>query len=673
MKNFILSLITILTLSVGAAQVYVGDGFIYSKGTNLYAKGKINLSTNGKLYLRNEAQLIQGDNVDNEGAGILSVFQEGTSNEYTYNYWSSPVGNPTGIGNQDFDLSEQIYFPVLQAGFTETGFDSAAPNTDLRTNLVIDAQKATLTGIGNPTGRSDVQDLSTLTVTRPLEISGRWLYKYDLAGSGNGSYGNWTRVITADVEPGIAFTMKGVEQVGGGPNLVSNAVTGFLGQRIDFRGRPLNGDISMTIALDDVAIIGNPYPSALDMKKFLEDNTNPSSSLSQIDPVIYFWESKSTSHQLTDYIGGYGTYVPNGFAVDGNGEYLDDGIYASAAYSRYNSDGTPSNGNISGGAGGFVSPAGASGGRRYAAIGQGFVVTRSTDPTLANNSAGNPVAGTGGTFSAGDGDGTITFNNSQRTFYKESDGDLSFFASAPGSNNNNPINGTPANVLPAIRFNVAINDLYVRELVLQFEPSTTMDLDYGWEGPIANNKQVNDVYMEVEDQGLVINSIPFSTDKKVPLSFDLANNSIFEFNIKALQNFDTPYIILHDKYTNTTYDLKNGTSTISLNAGTIDDRFEIIFQDPTTLSNDEIVNAEKEFDIVQNNSRQELTIFNPNGIEVSNISLFDLSGKELISSKEGTSNSAYTFETSNFSTGIYIVRVITADQREAAVKVSISN
>ncbi|WP_281257042.1 hypothetical protein [Nonlabens arenilitoris] len=40
MKNFILSLITILTLSVGAAQVYVGDGFIYSKGTNLYAKGK---------------------------------------------------------------------------------------------------------------------------------------------------------------------------------------------------------------------------------------------------------------------------------------------------------------------------------------------------------------------------------------------------------------------------------------------------------------------------------------------------------------------------------------------------------------------------------------------------------------------------------------------------------
>ncbi|PQJ27026.1 hypothetical protein BST92_14905, partial [Nonlabens arenilitoris] len=67
--------------------------------------------------------------------------------------------------------------------------------------------------------------------------------------------------------------MKGVEQVGGGPNLVSNAVTGFLGQRIDFRGRPLNGDISMTIALDDVAIIGNPYPSALDMKKFLEDNT----------------------------------------------------------------------------------------------------------------------------------------------------------------------------------------------------------------------------------------------------------------------------------------------------------------------------------------------------------------------------------------------------------------
>lgn len=159
----------------------------------------------------------------------------------------------------------------------------------------------------------------------------------------------------------------------------------------------------------------------------------------------------------------------------------------------------------------------------------------------------------------------------------------------------------------------------------------------------------------------------------MPLSFDLTSNSSFDFSIKTLENFDTPFILLHDKQTNTIYDLKNGTSTISLAAGTIDDRFEIIFQDPTTLSNDEIVNAEKEFDIVQNNSRQELTIFNPNGIEVSNISLFDLAGKELISSNEGTSNNAYTFETSNFSAGIYIVRVITADQREAAVKVSISN
>lgn len=119
MKNFILSIIAVLFISSLSAQVYVGDGFIYSKGTNLYAKGKINLSTNGKLYLRNEAQLIQGDDVDNEGAGVLSVFQEGTSNEYTYNYWGSPVGQATSIGNQDFDLNSQIYFPTLQEGFTE--------------------------------------------------------------------------------------------------------------------------------------------------------------------------------------------------------------------------------------------------------------------------------------------------------------------------------------------------------------------------------------------------------------------------------------------------------------------------------------------------------------------------------------------------------------------------
>ncbi|GAL74821.1 hypothetical protein JCM19275_860 [Nonlabens ulvanivorans] len=671
MKNFILSILAVLFISSLSAQVYVGDGFIYSKGTNLYAKGKINLSTNGKLYLRNEAQLIQGDDVDNEGAGVLSVFQEGTSNEYTYNYWGgSPVGQATSIGNQDFDLNSQIYFPTLQEGFTETGFNSSAPNADLRTNLVIDASIATISGTSDATGTTDAQDASLLPgdpVTNPLKISGRWLYKYDTSGA-TASYGSWRSVQgSTDVEPGVGFTMKGVVQ-SSGPNLVNvGTYSTFFGQRYDFRGRPNNGTINVNVNVDNVAVVGNPYPSALDLKSFLEDNVaydgmgDFDTSMSQIDAVVYFWESKSTSHQLTDYIGGYGSYVPNGFDPGTEDGYDNNGTYVQAAYSRYNTDGTPSSGSTAGGTDGLTGPIGTLS-RRYAPIGQGFVVTRSLV------SGTNPDG-----FNVSDGLGSVEFNNSQRAFYKESDGSLSFFAAAPGSNNNNPINSTPAHVLPKIRFNVAVNDLYVRELVLQFHTSTTMGRDIGWEAPVSQNKQANDVYMPVANQGLIINSIPFSTDKKVPLSFDLTSNSSFDFSIKTLENFDTPFILLHDKQTNTIYDLKNGTSTISLAAGTIDDRFEIIFQDPTTLSNDEIVNAEKEFDIVQNNSRQELTIFNPNGIEVSNISLFDLAGKELISSNEGTSNNAYTFETSNFSAGIYIVRVITADQREAAVKVSISN
>jgi len=67
MKNSILILFAILFVSTLSAQVYVGDSFIYSKGTNLYAQGEINLSSDGEIYLREEAQLIQGDNVPNEG------------------------------------------------------------------------------------------------------------------------------------------------------------------------------------------------------------------------------------------------------------------------------------------------------------------------------------------------------------------------------------------------------------------------------------------------------------------------------------------------------------------------------------------------------------------------------------------------------------------------------
>ncbi|HET8885268.1 MAG TPA: hypothetical protein VFM70_02840, partial [Salinimicrobium sp.] len=79
------------------------DNFIYVKGEVLYVEEEINLTENSdpgvaSIYLRHEGQLIQGrtDASANSGTGVLSVFQEGTVDNYAYNYWGAPVGLADG-------------------------------------------------------------------------------------------------------------------------------------------------------------------------------------------------------------------------------------------------------------------------------------------------------------------------------------------------------------------------------------------------------------------------------------------------------------------------------------------------------------------------------------------------------------------------------------------------
>ena len=664
MKNYLLTIFAITIALPTVAQVSVkGTSFIYSKGTDIFVKEAINLDSGTNIiYLRKEAQLMQGDDSSNIGTGELSVFQEGAANNYTYNYWSSPVSQTTGSGNQDF-LNTQIKYPTLQAGFKENEFTDATDYTDLSTDLTTSSADALILATNLRDGTTDQQTVTgmTITQTQPLRIASRWLYKYNNAGTGGGNgYASWQafQSNTAVVEPGYGFTMKGVALTTG-PNLVPHSIGGSttIGQRYDFRGRPNNGTITLSVVADDFALVGNPYPSALDLKKFLIDNTTVDGSgaltaASQIDAQILFWESKATSHQLTDYIGGYGSYVP------GNRNILaEDGMYTPAAFKRYDSNGNISGGSTAGGSTGFAPDINSFSSRRYAAIGQGFMIARTS---TANGGLFTPSSM-----------GAPVFNNSQRVFRRE-DGLSSIFKSVPGSGAGNPTQTNPGFVRPKIYFSAAVNDLYVREFILAFGDDSTDGLDWGLEAVVDNNIQVNDMYMAQEGKKLVIKTIPFLETKKVPVSFVLRDPSTFEISIKSIQHFNTPFILLHDKQNGTVYDLKTSVATVVLPAGTYNDRFEIVFEQPSTLSTGSEVLATT-IDIFQNNDRQLLTVLNPQLKDIKNIALYDLAGRLIVSEKTITATDHYSFNTASYSTGIYVVRVTDNANNETAVKVSIAN
>jgi hypothetical protein len=310
------------------AQIYFGPtANMYVKNEILFVQQNINLAAaDSNLYLRNNAQLIQGTTgvSANTGLGKLSVYQEGTSDNFEYNYWCSPVGNPSvSSGNGNFGIT------MLNQPITSVNSNAA---------LVVTGND----GIANP-----------------LSISSAWIYK--LINANN--YSQWIYVGNAGtLAPGEGFSMKGTSGTDStnpeGTGVVNNPGSA---QRYDFRGKPNDGNITINLGANNSTLTGNPYPSALHLNAFLLDASNVATR-----GIAYFWEQDKNvnSHYLSAYRGGYGSYSP---LLLGS-----EGLYVPATFNSYNQDGTL---NTAGVSSGLAIP------RRFAPIGQGFVIFANANGT----------------------------------------------------------------------------------------------------------------------------------------------------------------------------------------------------------------------------------------------------------------------------------------------------
>ncbi|MDT8414409.1 MAG: T9SS type A sorting domain-containing protein [Flavobacteriaceae bacterium] len=217
--------------------------------------------TSGILSLTGEAQLIQthsGASANSAVSGKLFLSQQGTSDKYKFNYWSSPVN----VGGQ-YSLSSCLYDGTY---FSENPF----------TPLPV----AFTSGYNG-------------SLTNPITISSYWIYKF----INNTGVNGWKQIGSGGLlNIGEGFTMKGTGNAGGTQNYV-------------FGGVPNDGTYTHTIDADKMSILGNPYPSALDANQFITDNLASFAT----GTVIYFWEHWGAgSHYTTDYQGGYATYSISG-------------------------------------------------------------------------------------------------------------------------------------------------------------------------------------------------------------------------------------------------------------------------------------------------------------------------------------------------------------------------
>lgn len=300
------------------AQMYVSpNSYVFASNEVVYIKQELELNAaSSNFYLRKDAQLLQGSTTagTNKGVGNLSVFQEGSTNNYQFNYWCSPVGgNIAAAGNAPFGITQLKDIVNLTS--------SNAP---------------TILPMSNYNGTAS-----------PFAIAPYWVNKLTAAAE----YSNWIQVGSASsINAGEGFTMKGTS----GTNLttvngVQNNPTSQ--QRYDFRGKPNDGTIAIPVAIEQFTLTGNPYPSAIDLSAFLTDAINCTG-------IAYFWEQDKTvnSHNIADYKGGYGTFSP----ISRQGS----GIYVPATFYSYDGSG---NEGASAGLGAIYE-------RRFSPVGQGFMI-----------------------------------------------------------------------------------------------------------------------------------------------------------------------------------------------------------------------------------------------------------------------------------------------------------
>ncbi|KIA93061.1 secretion protein [Flavobacterium sp. KMS] len=592
MKKIILLVILLFSLN-SFSQIYFGTNTaMYVKNELLYVKQDINLQSNSILYLRNRSQLVQGTTSTslNSGTGIVSVYQEGTSDNFDYNYWCSPIGSTAATGNGNFGIT------MLNRPLSATTAEVA-----------IVFPLATKDGISNP-----------------LSIAARWIYKLINANS----YSQWIYIGGAStIASGEGFTMKGT---GGTDNLdtesngIQNNPGGIGAQRYDFRGRPNDGNITVSLGLNNATLSGNPYPSALHLNAFLLDTDNTAGT-----GIAYFWEQNKAvnSHFIADYRAGYGSYSPISLG--------SNGVYVPATFNSYNDDGSL---NTTGTSSVLVIA------RKYSPIGQGFILNGRIT-------------------------GTVTLKNSHRAYYKEGNPLTQF--ERPAKNKASKISESIPNT-SYFKLNAILNNQFTRQLALAFLPEATDGVDYGIDALNMDASLPNDVSFLLEDKNYVIQGVNFEETKKIPLTVKATNNTTIKFYVAEVINFDlSQSIYIHDALDDSYHDIKNSVYEVTVPKGIYSDRFKITFIDEKKLNTKDL--TKPTFTINQNNTDQKLMISNTTQVDIKSVIVYDMLGRIILSKEILGNNQHYYFSTSGLSSGIYIVELLTVDTLKTTQKVIISN
>ena len=334
-----------------------------------------------------------------------------------------------------------------------------------------------------------------------------------------------------------AIMTAGVGYISRAPNNLTYAPTQIV--QTSFVGIPNNGVITIPIikSTGTYNLLGNPYPSAIDIDLFLTDASNTG----VINGTVYLWTHNT--------------------AITNNNYTAND-------YAKYNFTGSvrTSSSALSGGS----LPTG------KIAAGQGFFIESKT--ALGN-----------GTYSA-------TFKDAMRVI-----GNNTQFFRTTVSNNSTSIseNLERHRVWLSLSNELgAYNQMlvgYVEGATNDFD-----SLFDGKTLPAGNPVSIYTT-VGTDNLSIQGRSLPFSTDDIVPISYTTTVNGELKISLEDFDGlFVNQDVYLLDKYSGIYHDLKAGNFSFTTTAGTFNDRFELRYT-AQTLGNNNPITLENDIKIISNN------------------------------------------------------------------------
>ena len=531
--------------------------FEIQAGNNLTVTDFIKVETGGVFNLRNNATIIQTTDVANTGNVNIQRITKPMS-YYDYTYWNSPV--------------------TFASNFT---LSSLSPGT-----------------------ASDI-----------------WSYSPSISGGS----GNWVRLSSSTVmTPTKGYIVKAPDTFSSSTKVAYNAT---------FVGTPNNGPILAPISKgsdanlgglvtaedDEWNLIGNPYPSGLDAKKFLDlpANTNI------VDGTIYIWTHiTAPSAAAPDQF--YGDYVLN---------------YTSDDYASFNKTGGTGTTSTNGG----NAPSG------FIASGQAFFVKAA--PTMAN----------GATLNA-------TFNNSMRVT-NNSD-------AATGTNSdffkkrNTPKTVSVEEEKHRIWLNLTNNSGAFSQTLIGYISGATQGLDRSYDGESFGGNDVT-FYSIIPEADLTIQgrALPFDTNDTVPLGYNAAKKGNYSIRIDHLDGlFDNQDIFLEDKDLNIIHDLKKKPYVFNTKVGDFNNRFVLRYgNNYKTLGVEENTKNSDAIKISYAKNSNVLIINNNSlTVPVEKVTLFNIAGQSIATWKvENQEQHNIQIPIKSISAGIYIAKLKTSNGEQS--------